>query len=74
MNFTSLFLLLDKRGVFIDHANLDSFLHKNGAGTEENKCKKVGDALHNVLRPFLLRRVKTDMKKNLLPSTWCLIY
>lgn len=38
--------------------------------TEEEKSKKVVEALHKILRPFLLRRVKADVEKNLLPSTW----
>lgn len=36
--------------------------------TEEEKNKKVVQALHMILRPFLLRRVKSDVEKNLLPS------
>jgi SWI/SNF-related matrix-associated actin-dependent regulator of chromatin subfamily A member 5 len=36
--------------------------------TEEEKSKKVVEALHKILRPFLLRRVKADVEKNLLPS------
>jgi len=35
---------------------------------EAEKSKKV-KALHKILRPFLLRRVKTDIEKNLLPGT-----
>jgi len=36
---------------------------------EEEKSKMVVDALHKILRPFLLRRVKADVEKSLLPST-----
>lgn len=36
--------------------------------TEEEKSKRVVEALHKILRPFLLRRVKADVEKNLLPS------
>lgn len=36
--------------------------------TEEEQSKKVVEALHKILRPFLLRRVKSDVEKNLLPS------
>jgi SWI/SNF-related matrix-associated actin-dependent regulator of chromatin subfamily A member 5 len=45
-------------------------LHKDETGSEEEeeKSKKVVEALHKILRPFLLRRVKTDVEKNLLPS------
>ena len=35
---------------------------------EEEKSRKVVEALHKILRPFLLRRVKADVEKNLLPS------
>jgi SWI/SNF-related matrix-associated actin-dependent regulator of chromatin subfamily A member 5 len=56
--------------IFVDYADLDSFLHKDetGAEEEEEKSKKVVEALHKILRPFLLRRVKSDVEKNLLPS------
>lgn len=57
--------------IFVDYADLDSFLHKDesGADEEDEKSKKVVEALHKILRPFLLRRVKSDVEKNLLPST-----
>lgn len=35
---------------------------------EEEKSRKVVEALHKILRPFLLRRVKADVERNLLPS------
>lgn len=60
--------------IFVDYGDLDSFLHKDddaveGQGkSEEEKSKKVVEALHKILRPFLLRRVKADVEKNLLPS------
>ena len=56
--------------IFTDYKDLDSFLHKDAEGTdqEEEKSKKVVEALHKILRPFLLRRVKSDVEKNLLPS------
>lgn len=38
--------------------------------SEEEKSKKVVEALHKILRPFLLRRVKSDVEKSLLPSEW----
>jgi SWI/SNF-related matrix-associated actin-dependent regulator of chromatin subfamily A member 5 len=46
------------------------FLYKNetGAEEEEEMSKKVVEALHKILRPFLLRRVKSDVEENLLPS------
>lgn len=56
--------------IFVEYADLDSFLHKDDGGgdAEEEKSKKVVEALHKILRPFLLRRVKADVEKNLLPS------
>jgi SWI/SNF-related matrix-associated actin-dependent regulator of chromatin subfamily A member 5 len=56
--------------IFVDYGDLDSFLHKDddGADEEEEKSKKVVEALHKILRPFLLRRVKADVEKGLLPS------
>lgn len=58
--------------IFVDYADLDSFLHKDENYTEadEEKSKKVVDALHKILRPFLLRRVKSDVEKSLLPSAF----
>lgn len=62
--------------IFSDYEDLDSFLHKDAEGTdaEEEKSKKVVEALHKILRPFLLRRVKADVEKNLLPSGFCLFF
>jgi len=40
---------------------------------EEEKSKMVVEALHKILRPFLLRRVKSDVEKSLLPSMYCII-
>jgi SWI/SNF-related matrix-associated actin-dependent regulator of chromatin subfamily A member 5 len=56
--------------IFVDYADLDSFLHKDETGSEEEeeKSKKVVEALHKILRPFLLSRVKSDVEENLLPS------
>jgi hypothetical protein len=44
-------------------------LHRDedGADAEEEKSKKVVEALHKILK-LLLRRVKADVEKNLLPS------
>lgn len=56
--------------IFSDFKDLDSFLHKDGGSSpEEDASKKVVEALHKILRPFLLRRVKSDVEKSLLPST-----
>lgn len=56
--------------IFVDYADLDSFLHKddNDGEDDEEKSRKVVEALHKILRPFLLRRVKADVEKSLLPS------
>jgi len=56
--------------IFVDYKDLDSFLHKDSTSTEseDEKSRKVVEALHKILRPFLLRRVKSDVEKNLLPS------
>jgi SWI/SNF-related matrix-associated actin-dependent regulator of chromatin subfamily A member 5 len=71
-NLKELFALLNFicPEIFSDYADLDSFLHKDddSAEGEEDKSKKVVEALHKILRPFLLRRVKSDVEKNLLPS------
>lgn len=71
-NLKELFALLNFicPEIFSDYADLDAFLHKDDAGAEgeEEKSKKVVEALHKILRPFLIRRVKSDVEKNLLPS------
>jgi SWI/SNF-related matrix-associated actin-dependent regulator of chromatin subfamily A member 5 len=71
-NMKELFALLNFicPEIFSDYADLDSFLHKDDASAEgeDEKSKKVVEALHKILRPFLLRRVKSDVEKNLLPS------
>lgn len=61
--------------IFSDYSDLDSFLHKDeqAGDADEEKSKKVVEALHMILRPFLLRRVKSDVEKNLLPSKLSLI-
>ncbi|KAL0956462.1 hypothetical protein HGRIS_002608 [Hohenbuehelia grisea] len=77
-NLKELFALLNFicPEIFVDYADLDSFLHKDetGADEEEEKSKKVVEALHKILRPFLLRRVKSDVEKNLLPKKEINIY
>lgn len=71
-NLKELFALLNFicPEIFVEYEDLDSFLHKDEAGVEgeEEKSRKVVEALHKILRPFLLRRVKSDVEKNLLPS------
>ncbi|KAF9466575.1 SNF2 family DNA-dependent ATPase [Collybia nuda] len=81
-NLKELFALLNFicPEIFVDYADLDSFLHKDdamveeGGKAEEEKSKKVVEALHKILRPFLLRRVKADVEKNLLPKKEINIY
>ncbi|KIJ54005.1 hypothetical protein M422DRAFT_201104 [Sphaerobolus stellatus SS14] len=62
--------------IFSDFKDLDSFLHKDDTdgGSDEDKSKRVVEALHKILRPFLLRRVKSDVEKNLLPKKEINIY
>jgi len=71
-NLKELFALLNFicPEIFIDYKDLETFLHKDDTSTDvdEEKSKKVVEALHKILRPFLLRRVKSDVEKNLLPS------
>jgi SWI/SNF-related matrix-associated actin-dependent regulator of chromatin subfamily A member 5 len=78
-NLKELFLLLNFicPEIFVDYADLDSFLHKDSGGegmVEEEKSKKVFEALHKIFRPFLLRRVKADVEKSLLPSALLSIF
>lgn len=75
-NLKELFALLNFicPEIFSEFGDLDSFLHKDDGGNEEEASKKVVEALHKILRPFLLRRVKSDVEKSLLPSMGlCLI-
>lgn len=71
-NMKELFALLNFicPEIFSDYEDLESFLHKDDAqgDGDDEKSKKVVEALHKILRPFLLRRVKSDVEKNLLPS------
>ncbi|KAF8422290.1 P-loop containing nucleoside triphosphate hydrolase protein [Boletus edulis BED1] len=74
-NLKELFALLNFicPEIFSDYADLDAFLHKDDAGAdgEEEKSKK---ALHKKMRPFLLRRAKSDVEKNVLPKKEINIY
>ncbi|KDQ18160.1 hypothetical protein BOTBODRAFT_63862 [Botryobasidium botryosum FD-172 SS1] len=70
--------------IFSDYQDLESFLHKGNKEKEGNKeegsksaskdddeaeaSARVVAALHKILRPFLLRRVKADVEKSLLPK------
>lgn len=73
-NMKELFALLNFicPEIFSDYGDLETFLHKDEADGEsaDEKSKKVVEALHKILRPFLLRRVKADVEKNLLPSKY----
>ncbi|KAL5508749.1 hypothetical protein ACEPAG_4728 [Sanghuangporus baumii] len=77
-NMKELFALLNFicPEIFSDYADLESFLHKDdgGAANDQEASKKVVEALHKILRPFLLRRVKSDVEKNLLPKKEINIY
>ncbi|KAM3588764.1 chromatin remodeling complex Adenosinetriphosphatase [Umbelopsis sp. WA50703] len=54
------FLLPD---VFSSSEDFDEWFEKQGGDQ-----KKVVEQLHKVLRPFLLRRIKADVEKSLLPK------
>ncbi|THH20194.1 hypothetical protein EW146_g1133 [Bondarzewia mesenterica] len=77
-NLKELFALLNFicPEIFSDYGDLESFLHKDDSSItdDEEKSKKVVEALHKILRPFLLRRVKSDVEKNLLPKIEVNIY
>ncbi|KAG8713692.1 hypothetical protein FRC08_012938 [Ceratobasidium sp. 394] len=87
-NMRELFALLNFicPEVFSDYDDLDSFLHKDVQNTndeeggekksmtDEEKSAAVVAALHKILRPFLLRRVKSDVEKSLLPKKEVNIY
>ncbi|KLO15808.1 SNF2 family DNA-dependent ATPase [Schizopora paradoxa] len=77
-NLKELFALLNFicPEIFSDFSDLDSFLHKDDStdGGDEDANKKVVEALHKILRPFLLRRVKSDVEKSLLPKKEINIY
>ncbi|KAG8992998.1 hypothetical protein FRB90_000819 [Tulasnella sp. 427] len=77
-NLQELFALLNFicPEIFSDYSDLDSFLHKGDSEGEapEEASAKVVAALHKILRPFLLRRVKSDVEKSLLPKKEINIY
>ncbi|KAI0066748.1 hypothetical protein BV25DRAFT_1972636 [Artomyces pyxidatus] len=77
-NLKELFALLNFicPEIFLDYGDLETFLHKdeNTNDADDEKSKKVVEALHKILRPFLLRRVKSDVEKNLLPKKEINIY
>ena len=61
---------------FTDYADTESFLHNDdsSADGDEEKSKKVVEALHKILRPSLLRPVKNGVEKSLLFSKLFRIY
>lgn len=73
-NLQELFALLNFicPEIFSEYSDLDSFLHKGDAEglSEADASARVVAALHKILRPFLLRRVKSDVEKSLLPSQY----
>ncbi|CAL1693811.1 unnamed protein product [Somion occarium] len=77
-NMKELFALLNFicPEIFTEYGDLESFLHKDdsSADGDDEKSKKVVEALHKILRPFLLRRVKSDVEKGLLPKKEINIY
>ncbi|KAG8904542.1 hypothetical protein FRB99_001582 [Tulasnella sp. 403] len=77
-NLQELFALLNFicPEIFSEYTDLDTFLHKGDKADDEEKeaSAKVVAALHKILRPFLLRRVKSDVEKSLLPKKEINIY
>lgn len=77
------FLLPD---VFSDVADFDAWFERQGSGPtvegeaeptaadKEAASNSVVKQLHAVLRPFLLRRVKADVEKSLLPKKEINVY
>lgn len=63
------FLLPD---VFSSSEDFDKWFESRGEG--EGDGDKVVQQLHRVLRPFLLRRVKADVEKSLLPKREINVY
>ena len=59
------FLLPD---VFSSSEDFDSWFQGKGGEGEDEAHENVVQQLHKVLRPFLLRRVKADVERSLLPK------
>ncbi|KAH3669516.1 hypothetical protein OGAPHI_001637 [Ogataea philodendri] len=62
------FLLPD---VFADSETFDEWF---SSGDSENKDDTIVQQLHKVLQPFLLRRIKSDVEKSLLPKKELNVY
>ncbi|KNZ59468.1 uncharacterized protein VP01_1726g5 [Puccinia sorghi] len=68
------FLLPD---VFSSSEDFDAWFERKRNGTEDSSSdaeNSVVKQLHKVLRPFLLRRVKSDVEKSLLPKKEINVY
>ena len=71
------FLLPD---IFSDSSTFDEWFSNDSAGADEDSEKasadqdKIVQQLHQVLKPFLLRRIKNDVEKSLLPKKELNIY
>ncbi|KAI3403645.2 hypothetical protein KGF56_003572 [Candida oxycetoniae] len=57
--------------VFADNESFDEWFQKNDNNEEEDQ---VISQLHKVLKPFLLRRIKADVEKSLLPKKEMNVY
>lgn len=58
--------------VFADNESFDEWFQKEDQ--EEEDQDKVVSQLHKVLKPFLLRRIKADVEKSLLPKKELNVY
>ncbi|KAK6885386.1 ISWI chromatin-remodeling complex ATPase ISW1 [Candida tropicalis] len=58
--------------VFADNESFDEWFQKEDQ--EEEDQDKVISQLHKVLKPFLLRRIKADVEKSLLPKKELNVY
>ena len=58
-------LIFDDLAAFEEWFELDGFDHAQGE--DPNGSKEMITSLHEILSPFLLRRIKTDVLKDELP-------
>ncbi|RLV96235.1 ISWI chromatin-remodeling complex ATPase ISW1 [Spathaspora sp. JA1] len=58
--------------VFADNDSFDEWFHQDQSAEEEDN--KIISQLHKVLKPFLLRRIKLDVEKSLLPKQELNVY
>ncbi|KAI5964655.1 uncharacterized protein KGF55_001724 [Candida pseudojiufengensis] len=59
--------------VFADNESFDEWFNQSESKKEEEEDKVISQ-LHKVLKPFLLRRIKADVEKSLLPKKELNIY